>query len=249
MKKIYGIILIACISMFFVAAMSVPKYEVSTYFNPEFSDRVVEYKDAMKNFKDEKGLDFIHKEKLSELPAMIREYFSKQTELKILDFAFGDIFGNRKKDYVFVVFDTGSTIAGIIVYNSGTNKYSVLFRTMNVIRMLDDEACDYSIFGTLDYIIGSGIRQNIKVFTEDYKGYGAHFCKCLDITKDSADGHKRGDFVLDRGCYAKGFSKKNVGGFDAICISTDQTYNDWECLKYDKTLGAFIIFYGQAFAD
>jgi hypothetical protein len=246
MKKIYGIILIAYISLFFIAAKSVPKYEVSTYFNPALSGSVAEYKDAMKNFKDEKGLEFIHKEKLSELPAMIREYFNKRAGLKILDFASGDIFGNRKKDYAFIVFDADNTIARIIVYDSKANEYSILFRTMNVIRMLDDEVCQYSIFGTLDYIVGSEIRQNIKLFTEDYKGYGGHLCKCIDITKDGAGGH---DFVLDKGCYANGFSRKNVGGFDAICVSTDQTYNDWECLKYDKTLGAFIIFYGQAFAD
>ena len=237
-------------SLFFMAANTGgPKYELSTYFNPEFAGEVSKYKDKIAHYKFQKGMDFIHNGMLKKLPVKITAYFNAHSNLKILDFAPGDIFGDKAKDYVFVVFDSGAMIAEIMIYNGKTNEYGALFGAINVIRGLNDDTCGYHFFGSLDYIIGSMVADNIGPITNDYKKFDMRFCKCADITKYRADNSSWNTFILDKGCYAEGFSKKNSGGFDAICISTDRTYNDWECLKYDKTLGAFIIFYGQAFAD
>ena len=122
-----------------------------------------------------------------------------------------------------------------------TNKYLELFRGIKVENGLKDANCNYCTFGSLDYQLADEIVYQEEYLIKKPESYlDSPSCKITDISKDE-------DFVLKSGCFSKKVSKSNLS--NSLCIATSSVYNNWECLKYDKTTNTFLIFYGQAFAD
>ena len=240
--KITSVAILSVCFWIFAIADGTEMYKISTYVEPEFVDRIKAEKNGIDMVKLMQDFDCIHNKLISKIPLEMRGYFKARSEFKIMDFATGDIFGNGAMDFVFVIFDVNEKIARIIVYNAEQKKFRAIYTTVKVIRLLDQIDCNYGIFGTLDYQLGRRIIEQLSYEHEGCMNFKGILCLCLDVGKGKT-------FVLDSACYGKGYNKKNVGGFKSICISTDGTYNNWECMRYNKKLDAFEIFYGQAFSD
>jgi hypothetical protein len=128
-----------------------------------------------------------------------------------------------------------------LVYDGLQNRYSKLFRDIKVKNGLENADCNYGTSRTLDYQLADElIYQKDYLIKDPLKQIEYTNCKIADISKDK-------NFVLDRGCFAEGFSAD--GRNKSFCIPTSSVYNNWECLTYDTSKSEFIIFYGQAFAD
>jgi hypothetical protein len=184
----------------------------------------------------------IHNRLIKNVPIKFSKYFKERSQYKILNFSKGDVFGNGRKDYVFVTFDTNKMIPYIILYNDKTKEFRILYETIKVINGFAETECNFS-FRSSDYEVGEVISQSTEYmlnYPDDY--LKNERSKCVDITKDD-------DMVLNEGCFGDGFSKTNSKGFISLCLLTDVTMNNWICLKYDKGLDAFIVYYAQAFAD
>lgn len=116
-----------------------------------------------------------------------------------------------------------------------------MYREIKVENGLKSSDCNYKTFGTLDYQIADElINMGTQLTQNPESALTKVFCKIAKIASDK-------DFVLNKGCLAKNESKSISGS--SLCISTSSTYNNWECLRYDRTKNAFVIYYGQAFAD
>ncbi len=216
-------------------------YLTSTYDNPAFADKLISHRESLKQLSDKKVFSHINAKLTETLIEKHQEYFKTKVDYELLSVAKGDLFQESKNDFVFIVYDNKNQRVSILVYNEMANKYLELFRDINVENGLKDTNCNYGAFGSLDYQLADEIVYQEEYLIKKPESYlDSPPCKITDISKDE-------DFVLKSGCFSKKVSKSNLS--NSLCIATSSVYNNWECLKYDKTTNTFLIFYGQAFAD
>jgi len=216
-------------------------YLTSTYDNPEFANKLISHRESLKQLSDKKVFSHINAKLTETLIEKHQEYFKTKVDYELLSVAKGDLFQESKNDFVFIVYDKKNQRVSILVYNEMTNKYLELFRGIKVENGLKDANCNYCTFGSLDYQLADEIVYQEEYLIKKPESYlDSPSCKITDISKDE-------DFVLKSGCFSKKVSKSNLS--NSLCIATSSVYNNWECLKYDKTTNTFLIFYGQAFAD
>jgi len=222
------------------SADSIQKSSSIDFQTSSYDDSATD-RETLKQLSDQKVFSVVDARLAQTLSERHQEYFKAKPEYELLSYAKGDLFQEGKEDYAFVVYDKKNIRISILLYNAMANKYSELFRDIKVVNGLVTADCNYGAAGTLDYQLGETIvyqerdlRKRPEMYLESIP------CKITDLSKDS-------DFVLESGCFSKTFPKTNLA--NSLCISTDSVYNNWECLKYDKASNAFVIYYGQAFAD
>ena len=216
-------------------------HQISTYENPEFATRLTILKESLKRLSNKNIFSIIHNKLVSTLTENHKKYFKTKLDYELLSFAKGDLFQNNRDDYAFVVYNKKTLQLSIIVYNKLINNYFELFREIKIVNGLESTDCNYVTSFTLDYLLAVEIiyqEENLIKNPESYLELPV--CKITDISKDN-------DFILERGCFSTKVSKTNLS--NSLCIATSSVYNNWECLKYDRSKDIFIIFYGQAFAD
>jgi hypothetical protein len=199
--------------------------------------------EPMKHLDSKKIFDYFQNQLLPKLPKKHQDYFQPKSEIKLLSFLTGDIFSNKKEDFIFVVFDKKNVRISILVYNELTNQYLELYRDIKVQNDLLETNCYFSSFRTLDYqICNEIIYQEDELITDPKRFLEWEICKFTDIEKDQT-------FVLSDGCLSKKSKNNYLNSFKSLCFSTSIAYNNWECLRYDRDKKIFILFYSQAFAD
>ena len=216
-------------------------HQISTYDIPEFATRLTILKESLKRLSNKNIFSIIHNKLVSTLTENHKKYFKTKLDYELLSFAKGDLFQNNRDDYAFVVYNKKTLQLSIIVYNKLINNYFELFREIKIVNGLESTDCNYVTSFTLDYLLAVEIiyqEENLIKNPESYLELPV--CKITDISKDN-------DFILERGCFSTKVSKTNLS--NSLCIATSSVYNNWECLKYDRSKDIFIIFYGQAFAD
>ncbi len=249
-----SLVLIVLVFSFFPAYQNVGNaqdiYQISTYDDPRYEKKgelrhqqIENHEASLKKMADRGLFDTLNARSIINLPSNHREYFRTHSAYKLLFSSTGDLFGNRKADWVFIVYDRQNMRISILLYNNSTDQYGELYREIKVENGLASAKCNYFAFGTLDYQIGDEVlymKQGLTKRPDTF--YNLEFCKCADISIDP-------DLADLSGCFAKGFERNNVNGFTSLCIAKSFVYNSWECLKYDANKNIFIIFYGQASAD
>jgi hypothetical protein len=203
------------------------------------SEDIGSHKLGLKQLSENGIFSFIHKETFSQLIEKHKNHFKSKPEFELLYIAKGNLFLNEKNDCAFIVYDKKNPRIIILLYDESANKYSELYRDIKVAGELED--CNYSFYGTLDYIVGEefinyGLNSEyLEDFMSDFKP-----CMITDVMNDST-------FILDLGCFAKGIS--NQSQLNSLCIATSFVYSSWECLLYDKSEKKFKLVFGQAFSD
>lgn len=211
----------------------------SPYDNP--SNNLDEHISSLKELSDSAVFNTTHASVILTLDKKHENYFNSNSDYQIIYSSSGDLFQNEREDNVFIVYDKKHSRVSILVYDQLQNRYSELFRDIQVKNALENTDCNYGTYGALDYQVADNlIYQRDYLIKDPLKQIEYTNCKIVDITKDE-------DFILDSGCFAKGFAAG--GRYKSLCIPTSSVYNNWECLTYDKSKNEFIIFYGQAFAD
>ena len=223
-------------------------YTGSTYDLSGVEQRIIDgiekSKERLKQLSDDGVFSSIHEIILQNLSRKHRRYFRSKPEFELIFWANGNIFHNDKDDHAFVVYDKTHRRITILVYDESANKYSELYRDIEVVNELEN--CNYGTFGTLDYQLGQefwyhevGLKSQIKNGLEEY----ALFYRSLKITNILNDD----DFILESGCWSKNVCRKNP--INALCIAKSFIYSNWECLVYDQSRNIFRIVFGQAFSD
>ncbi|WP_278022106.1 hypothetical protein [Flavobacterium ginsengisoli] len=216
------------------------QYQISVYDNPEFTDRILENRKSLKQLSEKQLFSKINAKMTEQLNEKQNHFFKTNPDYELLSFAKGNLFQTNSEDYVFVVYDIKNNKLKFLLFNGATNTYAELFKDIKVENGLDN--CGNYSFGTLDYQFA---QENLIMNEEAIEinpGYylEASPLKITDISKDE-------NFLLKDGCFSKKASKANLE--NTLCISTSPVYNNWDCLKYNKTNNTFLIFYSQAFAD
>lgn len=214
-------------------------YLTSTYDHP--GNDLDRHVSGLKELSDSSVFNTIHGRLILTLDKKHQDYFNSNSHYQLIYSSSGDLFQNGTEDNGFIVYDKKHLRVSILVYDGLQNQYAELFRDIRVKNGLENADCNYGAYGTLDYQVADVlIYQRDYLIKDPLKQIENTNCKIADIAKDE-------DFVLENGCFANGFSAD--GRNKSLCIPTSSVYNNWECLVYDKTKRAFIIFYGQAFAD
>lgn len=196
--------------------------------------------DKLKQLADKKVFSTIHGKLIATVPASLQEYCTNSPDYNILSFSKGNLFGNDKEDLAFVIYDKKKVKISILVFDAMANKYLELYKDIKVENELKSMDCN-SAGDALD----RGIEDEI-IYQGEYliKDPGTYLqsppCKIADISKDK-------DIILKDGCLSKRSTKADQK--NALCIATSSVYNNWACLRHDKTKNIFVIFYSQAFAD
>lgn len=215
-------------------------YQISVYDDPQFADRILEDKESLKKLSEKKLFSNINAKMTEQLDEKQNQFFKTNPDYELLSFAKGSIFQTNSEDYIFVVYDIKNNKPKFLLFNATANTYAELFKDIKVENGLED--CGSYSFGTLDYQFAlENLIMNERAI-EVNPGYylEAPPVKVTDISKDE-------NFALKDGCFSKKASKTNLE--NTLCISTSPVYNNWDCLKYNKTNNTFLIFYSQAFAD
>lgn len=216
-------------------------YQTSTYDEQKLSNDIKPHQKALTILDENKVFYFAHNHLLNSIASKHKEYFKLNPDYELLFLSRGDIFLNKADDYAFVVYDKKYLRISIIVYNEITNKYHELYRDIKIDNGLEYTDCNYHSFGTLDYQIANNlIYQTDYLIKKPERISEITFCKIAIISNDE-------DFILENGCFSKKVSKTNF--VSSLCISTSSVYNNWECMKFDKSKNLFIIYFGQAFTD
>jgi hypothetical protein len=216
-------------------------YDTSTFDNARLASTIEQERESLKQLADKKVFSTVHKNLILSVSEVHREYFNSKFDYELLAFAKGDLFQNNGDDYAFVVYDNKNVRISFLVYNEQTNKYSELYRDIKIENGLQSADCNYGAFGTLDYQLAGEIIYQQEYLLEKPESYlESAPCKITDLSKDET-------FALESGCFSKQISNTHLS--NSLCISTSAVYNNWECLKYDKSTNTFVIYYGQAFAD
>ena len=218
------------------------KYEVSTYDNPKFYTQLIDHKESLEKLSNAKVFAKICEVLTKKLPEKHLEFLTKNSNYELLYFKNGNLFLEDQDDYVFFVYDKLNKRISIVVYDDKNVNYYELYRDMHVENGLENANCNYGAFGTLDYQIASNLisqEEYLRKNPEKYLEYDEN-CKITNINNDDV-------FILESGCFSDKISRDNLP--NALCIATDDVYNNWECLRYNKEDNSFLIFYGQAFAD
>ena len=220
-------------------------YIISTYDISEIDKNIEPIrkrnKELLRQLSDYKVFSSIQKIRFKNLVQKHKEYFNSKPDFELIFYTKGNLFQNNKADYAFIIYDKENSRITILVYDEYVNKYFELYRDIKVEGELN---CYYYNYGTLDYILGEELvrgRTTIDT-TKAPESYITDeiFCKITNILNDK-------NILLKRGCFADDVSKENP--LNALCIATSFTYNNWECLLYDKSKNVFKFIYGQAFAD
>lgn len=217
-------------------------YQISVFDDPQFTDRILNTRESLKQLSNEKLFSNISAKLTAKLDEKQHQFFKTNADYELLSFTQGSIFQKNSEDYIFIVYDVKNNRTKILLFNATTNKYAELYKDIKVENGLENADCGSYSFGTLDYQFAvehvitneDAIRINPKYYLESPP------VKITDISKDE-------DFILKDGCFSKKTSKTNLE--NTLCISTSSVYNNWECMRYDKTNNTFLIFYSQAFAD
>lgn len=217
-------------------------YQISTFDNPENANQINKQKESLEQLSEKKVFLDIHNKLIQKVNDEQQSFFKTNPNYELLSVAKGNLFQENSNDFVFMVYDTKKVRTSILLYNGKTAKYAELFKDIKVVNGLKNANCNFYSFGTLDY----QFTNEFLVSNEDYlvKSTEPFFeypsIKITDISKDE-------NFILKDGCFTQNVSKTNLA--NTLCIPTSAVYNNWECLRYDKTSNTFLIFYGQAFAD
>lgn len=216
-------------------------FVLSTYDDPEQKERIDNHLSGLQRLSDLGIFNQIHQKVLLSLPVEQQNYFTSNPHYSALCSSKGDLFHNGKTDYAFVVYDEINNRFSVLTYNKLENKYAELYRDLKIENGLDDANCNYSQFGTLDYILADEF-----IYQEDYlikkpEGYLEYPTCTISHMKQNAD------LILKKGCFAKKLNKAKLPV--VLSIATSSVYNNWECLQYEPETNSFRIIFGQAFAD
>jgi hypothetical protein len=196
---------------------------------------------SLRALSDSGVFAIIHARLVAALPKRHKAYLVSKPDYQLLSSTAGNLFHDNREDYAFVVYDKRNARVSILLYDSLENFYKELYRDIKVWNALKEADCDYGSFGTLDYQLAEELIYQRDYLIKKRESFLKHStCKIVDITQDP-------DLVLEEGCFAKDFSAKEQ--LTSLCIPTSVPYNNWECLTYDRPTRAFVIFYGQTFAD
>lgn len=218
-------------------------FQISTYDNPEFADQVMKHQASLKGLSDNGVFSMIQDKLFQKLAPKHTNYFKSKQKYELLALAKGNLFRESKTDCGFIVYDKTNRRIAILIYRETTNKYAELFRDLKVENGLENAACNYSSFGTIDYQIAEEIiymEEYLLKKPEIYLDYSA--IKITDISKDE-------DFFLKEGCFSKSATTNKKETANSLGLATSYVYNNWEALRYNEKNNSFVIFYGQAFAD
>lgn len=218
------------------------QYQISTYDNPEDADQISKEKESLKRLSEKNIFLDIHNKLIQKINKEQQSFFQTNPDYELLSTAKGSLFQENSNDFVFIVYDKKNLKISILLYNGTTNTYAELYKDIKVVNGLKNADCNFYSFGTLDYQFANEFlvsnEEYLAKSTESYLEYKP--VKITDISKDQ-------DFILKDGCFAKNASKTNLA--NTLCFATSAVYNNWDCLRYNKTNNTFLIFYGQAFAD
>ncbi|MDP5200454.1 hypothetical protein [Flavobacterium sp. DG2-3] len=217
-------------------------YQISVYDDPQFTDRILNTRESLKKLSANNLFSNISAKITAKLNEKQNQFFKTNTNYELISFAKGNIFQKNSEDYIFIVYDVKDNRTKILFFNAATNTYAELYKDLKVKNDLEDANCNGYSFGTLDYRFAvDHLVTNEDAITINPE-YFLEFIPVMitDISKDE-------NFLLEEGCFSKKASKTNLE--NTICISTSSAYNNWECLKYDKTNNTFSLFYSQTFAD
>jgi len=218
------------------------RYQISVYDDPQFTDRILDTRESLKKLSANNLFSNINAKVTAKLNEKQNQFFKTNSNYELISFAKGSIFQKNSEDYVFIVYDIKNNRTKIILYNAVTNKYAELYKDIKVKNDLEDVDCNGYSFGTLDYKFAvEHLVSNEDAITANPEYYlESPAVKITDISKDE-------NFLLKDGCFSKKDSKTNLE--NTLCISTSSVYNNWVCLRYDKSDNTFSIFYSQTFAD
>jgi hypothetical protein len=167
-------------------------------------------------------------------------FFKNTPEYELLAYSQGYLFQNNKDDYAFIIYNKKGHKISILVYDALSDKYLELYKDIEVVNQLKSPDCN-SAPNDLGWNLGDEIiYQREYLLKGPYNYLDSSAIKIADISKEK-------DFVIKDGCLAKGTTKADLK--NALCISTSSVYNNWACLRYEKSRKMFFIFYTQAYAD
>lgn len=214
---------------------------VSTYDDPKYKGQSADHREKLQQLSDSGVFQKIHNTLFTALDQNQQNYFRSKPEYFILSDSKGDLFLNKKSDRAFVVYDSQNGRFTILVYNQLKNTYAQLYREIPVENGLEHANCNYSMFGTLDYILANEFLYQEDYLLKNPLGYlESPVCRIGNMKHDP-------DLVLKEGCYAKKVVRSALP--QVLSITMSSIYNDWECLSYDPETHSFCIVFGQAFAD
>ncbi|MEN2399921.1 hypothetical protein GKZ90_0009045 [Flavobacterium sp. MC2016-06] len=217
-------------------------YQISIYDNAKFKDEIKDHKESLKKLSEKKLFLNIHNKLIQKLTVEQQSFFNTNSNYELLAVAEGNLFEENSNDLVFIVYDKENVKISILTYNGITSKYAILYEDIKVENGLENANCGSYSFGTLDYQIAEEFliykEETLVKNLDSYLEYSP--VKITDLSKDEK-------FLLKDGCFAKKVSRTNLA--NTLCLATSSVYNNWECLRYNKTNNTFLIFYSQAFAD
>lgn len=216
-------------------------FVLSTYDDPEQKERIKDHLNELQRLNDLGVFNQIHQKALLTLSSEQQAYFTSNPHYSVLCSSKGDLFHNGKTDYAFVVYDEKNNRFSILIYNKLKNKYAELYRDLKVENGLENANCNYSQFGTLDYVLADEFIYQGDYLTKNPESY-------LEYPTCKISGMKQNpDLILKEGCFFKKVDKSKPPV--VLSIATSSVYNNWECLQYEPETNSFCIIYGQAFAD
>ena len=221
------------------STVNVPENLSSTYDKDDHSGRLQAHRDTLRAISNRNVFSLIHEKLVSELNGYHQDFFRTNQNYELLSYCYGDLFQEKGNDAAFVIYDKIESRIVILVYDEKSGEYLQLYEDVLVENGLEE--CYYGSSTTLDFQIGNELiwqKEYLLIEHESYLQYSP--CKIVNISDDP-------DFILSRGCFAKGISETNTPTL--LCLPVSCVYNNWECLKYDKSRHLFTIIYGQAFAD
>src|SRR3569832_1666218 len=86
------------------SAQSLNHFETSTYDDSALTN-VIKQREDLKRLSDKGVFRAIQNQVLPKLDSYFRNYFVVKADYELLTFAEGDLFGNKDKDYAFIVYD------------------------------------------------------------------------------------------------------------------------------------------------
>ena len=216
-------------------------YEISTYDNLGLASQLISHKETLRQLSGKAVFRVIHNKLVSTLNTRHKEYFLSNPNYQVLSAAKGNLFRSNSDDYAFVTYDIMEIRVSILVYNDNKKEYLDLYRDLKIENGLKSAECNYFAFGSLDYQLGNEIVYQEESLIKKPERYLENpSIKICDVLLDNG-------FVINSGCLSTKVSKNDLS--NSLCISTSAVYNNWECLKLNKSKTGFLIFYGQAFAD
>jgi len=204
----------------------------------KYSSYIVE---GLKELSDSSVFSVSHGQMIQHLDSIHRIYFNQKPELQLLSYSRGDLFQNGLNDFAFIVYDRLDSLISFLVFNDLSKDYFQLYQDLNVETGIKSEECYYGASGTLDYQVASELVWLKESFIKKPESLSEYtLCMIGDIVGLP-------NILIERGCSADDYI---LGSSEsALCIGTSLVYNNWDCLRFDKERNAFIIFFGQAFAD